>query len=85
MLEIGHHLQHRHRGQGYALETARSCVDFALMTLEHPNVRSIVDPRNQSSIRVATAVHASRRTFVNDKGNERVLFWTDSSSATDGS
>jgi len=44
-LEVGYHLQRRHRGHGYALESARSCVDFALGTLRAPTVCSIVDPQ----------------------------------------
>lgn len=80
LLEVGYHLQRRHRGHGYAPEGARSWVDFALGTLKAPTVCSIVDPQNHSSIRVAEAIHDSMRTFVNNEGNERNLYWTDSPS-----
>jgi len=83
LLEIGYHLQERHRGHGYALESAQSCVDFALRVLRAPTVCSIVDPRNRSSIRVAEMIHDSMRTFVNNKGNQRALHWTDSLSSND--
>ncbi len=83
LLEIGYHLQHRHRGNGYALESARSCLDYALGVLNAPTVCSIVDPQNQSSLRVADAIHDSMRTFVNNKGDQRVLHWTDSPATAD--
>ena len=83
LLEIGYHLQQRHRGHGYALESARGCVDFAMKGLKAPTVCSIVDPRNESSIRVAESIHDSMRTFVNSEGNEWNLYWTDSGSTTD--
>lgn len=77
LLEIGYHLQHRHRGQGYALESAQGCAEFALQTLKAPTVCSIVDPRNASSCRVAESIHDSLRTFANSQGNEWNLYWTD--------
>lgn len=77
LLEIGYHLQSRHRGNGYALEAARQCADFAFRTVEAASVCCIVDPCNESSIRVATAIHQSHRTFVNSEGSEWDLYWTD--------
>lgn len=84
LLEIGYHLQHQHRGRGYALEGARACRDFALRILKVPSVCSQVDPRNTSSIRVAESIHDSFRTFVNSEGDEWNLYWTDSGSTRDG-
>jgi RimJ/RimL family protein N-acetyltransferase len=83
LLEVGYHLLHRYRGRGYALESARSCVDFAVGRLRAPTVCSIVDPENESSIRVADAIHDCMRTFVNNDGNEWNLYWTDRPSTTD--
>lgn len=42
-LEIGYHLQHRHQGHGYGLESAQGCADFALRDLRSPTVCAIVD------------------------------------------
>jgi len=77
LLEVGYHLQRRHRGKGYALENARHCADFAFRVLNAPTVCCIVDPGNASSMRVAEAVHDSMRTFLNHEGNEFNLSWTD--------
>ena len=74
---------HRYRGRGYALESARSCVGFAVGKLRAPTVCSIVDPENESWIRVADAIHDCMRTFVNSDGNEWNLYWTDRPSTTD--
>jgi len=40
-------------------------------------VCSIVDPRDESSMRVAETIHDSMRTFINHEGNEWNLYWTD--------
>ena len=77
LLEIGYHLQLPHRGNGYALESARGCASFALEVMKEPTVCSIVDPRNRASIQVAKSIHESFRTFVDDDGAERHLYWTD--------
>jgi len=75
--EIGYHLTKAKRGEGYAGEAARQCKDFAFQTLDAARVCSIVDPLNESSRRVAGALHTSHRRFINNRGNERDLFWTD--------
>jgi [ribosomal protein S5]-alanine N-acetyltransferase len=76
LLELGYHLQHQHRGVGYATEAGRACLAFAFDELAAPLVCSVVDPKNTSSIRVASLLHTSRRAFRNDKGVNRELFWS---------
>ena len=77
ILEVGYHVQARHRGNGYAYEAARACVAFALGDLGAAAVCSIVDPRNEASIRVASGVHSSNRTVTKDNGEAMNLYWTD--------
>lgn len=76
MLEVGYHLQAQHRGEGFATEAAGACLDFAFHTLGVNHVCSIVDPDNAPSIRVASRLHPSHRTFINDRGREMCLFET---------
>lgn len=77
VIEIGYHLQRRHRGNAYALEAARQCLDFAIGALKVASVCCILDPDNESSIRVAAAIHDSHRTFANAAGRQLDLYWTD--------
>ena len=76
LLEVGYHLQARHRGHGYAAEAARACSAYAFDELTASMVCSIVDPQNGASIRVAAGIHSSDRTFINDNGKEMYLYWT---------
>ena len=46
VLEVGYHLQDRHRGQGYATDAGRACLTHAFGVLETVSVCSIVDPDN---------------------------------------
>ncbi len=77
LLEVGYHLLAKHRGKGYAIESAQGCADLALRVMKSPMVCSIVDPRNQSSIRVAKTIHESCRSFIKAEGKEWNLYWTD--------
>ncbi len=54
--EIGYMLKRKHWGCGYASEAARGCRDYAFGTLGIEKVISIIDPRNEPSMRVARAV-----------------------------
>jgi len=54
-LEIGYMLARNHWGKGYASEGARGCRDHAFGELNQDKVISIIDPRNEPSIRVAQA------------------------------
>ena len=45
----------KHWGKGYASEGARGCRDYAFSELKQDKVISIIDPRNEPSIRVAHA------------------------------
>jgi RimJ/RimL family protein N-acetyltransferase len=79
LMELGYHLQRQHRGSGFALESAQACAAFALSQIRIETLCSIVDPRNEASIRVAVAVHDSLRSFVNNDGRVLNLYWTDNS------
>ena len=53
--EIGYMLKGKHWGRGYASEAARGCRDYAFGTLGMEKLISIIDPRNDPSMRVARA------------------------------
>jgi RimJ/RimL family protein N-acetyltransferase len=76
LLEIGYHLQHRHRRHGYATEAAQACHAYALDELDANLVCSIVDPRNIASIAVARRIHNSTRSFLTQTGTTMNLYWT---------
>lgn len=76
VVEIGYHLAADHRGNGYATEAGRACVDFAFQDIGVSSVCSIVDPANTSSIAVASRLHTHRRN-AEYKGRVAILFWTD--------
>lgn len=76
-LEVGYHLREQYRGKGYAVEAARACVTYALDQTAAERVCSIVDPANTPSIRVASRIHDSSRTFLRAGGEIRLLFWTE--------
>lgn len=76
LLEVGYHLQERHRGHGYATEAGRACMAYAFDELDAELVCSIVDPANKGSLAVASRLHASQRTFTKDGGQMMRLYWT---------
>lgn len=78
VLEVGYHLQDRHRGQGYATEAGRACVAHAFGVLDTVSVCSIVDPDNSPSIQVASRMHQHHRDFIDSNGNMMLLYWTES-------
>jgi RimJ/RimL family protein N-acetyltransferase len=51
--ELGWVLGRRHWGQGYAIEGARACLDYAFGALARERVISLIRPGNERSIRVA--------------------------------
>ena len=77
MLEIGYHLIERHRGLGYATEAATACRNYAFDVVGAEVVCSIVDPRNESSVSVASRIHDGRTSFVNKDGDAMFLFETE--------
>lgn len=76
LLEVGYHLQEEHRRHGYATEAGRACIAYAFDELKAPLVCSIVDPANKPSLGVASRLHASRRTFTNERGQKMWLYWS---------
>ena len=67
-LELGWHLLESERGQGYATEAARACLEYAFARSLAPRICSIVDPLNVASRGVASRVHAESREFIkNDR------------------
>lgn len=64
VLEVGYHLQDRHRGQGYATAAGRACVAHASGVLDTVSVCSIVDPDSSPSIQVASRIHQHHRDFI---------------------
>ena len=76
MTEVGYHILDAERGKGYATEAAGACVAYGLDDLALSVVCSIVDPRNEASVRVAEHIHAVRSSFVNQRGEPMLLFRT---------
>ena len=76
MAEVGYHILDVERGRGYATEAAGACVAYGLDDLALSVVCSIVDPRNEASVRVARNIHAVQSSFVNQRGEPMLLFRT---------
>ena len=76
LLEVGYHLQAQHRGHGYATEAVKVCIAYAFDDLGASLVCSIVDPANTASLAVASRLHPSQRTFADDAGRLRRLYWS---------
>lgn len=53
VLEIGYLFQHAHWKQGYAIEAARACKQYAFETLDASEVFSIIRENNLASMNVA--------------------------------
>lgn len=76
MIEIGYHVAEEFRGRGFATEAAGACRDFAFDVLGVEIVCSIVDPRNEPSISVASRIHEASTSFIDAGGDEMLLFTT---------
>ena len=72
-LEIGYHVHHAMRRNGYATEAASACLDYAFENVECEQVCSIVHPGNAASRAVAGRVHADCREFQKEYG-ARLVF-----------
>ena len=75
-LEVGYHLTERERGQGYATEAARACLDFGFLRTTCERICSIVRPSNAASCAVAARIHTTRREFT--KGDSPAFLYTTS-------
>lgn len=56
MVEVGYHIHRQHWSQGYASEVALACKQYGFEQLGLSKLISIIDPRNQASIRVAEKI-----------------------------
>ena len=63
-LEVGYHLIERERGNGYATEAARTCLDFGFTRTSCESICSVVRPGNTTSRAVAARIHTARREFT---------------------
>ena len=63
-LEIGYHVHHSHRRQGYALEAARACLGFGFRHTRCEMICSLVRPWNTASSAVATRLHTDCREIL---------------------
>ena len=57
-LELGYWLVKEHQGKGYAVEACLRCIDYAREVLKVGSLVSYIDPRNESSIRLAKRLGA---------------------------
>ena len=53
-IEIGYLLLRSCWGRGFATEAARACRDFGFRELQRDRLISLIDPRNEPSLRVAS-------------------------------
>src|SRR5262249_19850454 len=67
-IEIGYNLRRDLWGNGYAIEAARACTDYAFRELGAVRVISMIRPENLRSIRVAEK---------NGMVCEKIIFWRD--------
>ena len=74
-LEIGYHVLERERGNGYATEAARACLDYGFTRTLCVSICSIVRPANVASCTVAARIHAARRQFMK-RDKPALLFYT---------
>ena len=72
-LEIGYHVTERERGNGYATEAARVCLDLGFTRTACESICSIVRPSNVASCAVAARIHTARREFM--KGDRPALLY----------
>jgi ribosomal-protein-alanine N-acetyltransferase len=74
-LEIGYHVVLRERGNGYASEAARACLDFGFRHTGWRSICSIVRPANEASRAVAARIHANCRGFMR-RDRPALLYYT---------
>jgi RimJ/RimL family protein N-acetyltransferase len=72
--ELAYSLVPRHWGRGYAREAATAALRYAHEVLHRDEVISIIRPDNAASIRVATALGASRDRMITFLGGEAAIY-----------
>jgi RimJ/RimL family protein N-acetyltransferase len=72
--ELAYSLAPRHWGHGYAREAAAVALEYARTVLHRDEVISIIRPDNERSIRVATALGATRDRMVTFSGGEAAIY-----------
>ena len=75
-LEIGYHVCAALRRRGYALEAARASLRFGFGRTGAEMICSKVAPFNEASMAVASRLHRNRRSYLNDRGEPRLLYYT---------
>lgn len=68
-IELGWGIHPEHWGKGYAREAAIACGHWGFQNLELESLISVIDPRNQNSIKVAERIgeQYDRTEFVKDR------------------
>ncbi|MDV2686445.1 GNAT family N-acetyltransferase [Alkalihalophilus lindianensis] len=71
-VEIGYHIHKTHWSKGYATEAAKACRDYGFHQLNINKLMSIIDPRNEPSIRVAEKIGFTKEkdVFIFHKNHE---------------
>ncbi len=84
VLEIAYGLVAAERGQGFATEAARACLDFGFRFLGATQIASLVDARNKDSRKVAARLHTRQREFVHPRlGSGCLMYYTKSADYAD--
>lgn len=76
LLELGYHIRADRRGSGFALEAARSALDFGFKNTAEGSICSIVAPDNAASIAVAIKLDLNKRNYLNRRSEPRLLYYT---------
>jgi RimJ/RimL family protein N-acetyltransferase len=77
-LDVGYALSSQFRGQGYAREATRACLDYARTSLGKRRVLAIVAPGNLPSLRLLRAVgmiEEPRAHVSRDLGDAAIYRW----------
>ncbi|MDL4841815.1 GNAT family N-acetyltransferase [Aquibacillus rhizosphaerae] len=73
-MEIGYLFVKKEWGKGYATEAAKACRDYGLYTLRVEKMVSLIDPQNNSSLKVATRIGMSREKIIKKRGRDLFLY-----------
>lgn len=72
--DIGYAFLARHRGRGYAVESAAAVLEHGTRALELPRIVAITSPHNQASIRVLEKIGLKFDRVINIKDGDCKLF-----------
>jgi len=75
--ELAWILARRWWGHGYATEAARIALDYAFTVLQEDRIISLIDPRNQASLRLAERLGETLQCHIHHLGREMLCYGID--------